>query len=167
MLNHFSAWLTNTPLTVFLENAAWAVPLIQTLHILMIAVVFGGAAFINLRILGLLDTEQPLPNVFSRFLPPLTVGVVVLAVTGVLLIASEPNRAIFRVVFWVKMGLVVAALLATWGQRRWVAAGLAGAAKPSALAYRLLAVVSVGLWVSVIFAGRWIGYVSGWPGSPT
>ena len=90
-----------------------------------------------------------------------------LALTGALLIASEPNRAIFRVVFWVKMALVAAALLATWGQRRWVGAGLGDATKTSALAYRLLAVASVALWVSVIFAGRWIGYVSGWPGSPT
>jgi len=87
-------------------------------------------------------------------------------VTGVLLIASEPNRAIFRVVFWVKMVLIAAALAATWALRR-LAAGPLATASSAPLSHRLLAAASLALWIGVIFTGRWIGYVSGWPGSPT
>ena len=81
--------------------------------------------------------------------------------TGALLIASEPNRAIFRTVFWLKMGLVALALATT--------AALAWSIKAARPVWtgRLLASLSLALWVGVIFAGRWIGYVSGWPGSPT
>ena len=168
MLNAFAAWLSTTPLTAFLENAAWAVPAIQTVHILSIAIVFGGALFINLRILGVFETGRPVQAVLRRFLPPLTWAVAVLAITGALLIASEPNRAIFRIVFWTKMALIGLALAATWGQSRRVARRSAAVPEhPIRLADRVLALLILGVWAGVIFAGRWIGYVSGWPGSPT
>jgi len=167
MLNVFAAWLLRTPVTAFLENAAWAVPTIQTLHILCIAIVFGGAVFINLRIFGLIERDEPVAAVLGRFLPPMTVAIVILAITGALLIASEPNRALFRVVFWVKMGLVLLAVAATWTQQRLILTGPARTDGATALAIRLVAGLTLLLWVGVIFAGRWIGYATGWPGAPT
>lgn len=169
MLNAFAAWLLGTPVTAFLETAAWAVPSIQTLHILCIAVVFGGAAFINLRVLGLIERDQPAALVVGRFLPPMTIAIVVLAITGALLIASEPNRAIFRIVFWVKMSLILLALGATWTQRRLILAGdgARGGDDASGAGVRFFAGVTTLLWIAVIFTGRWIGYVAGWPGSPS
>jgi hypothetical protein len=167
MLNAFATWLLRTPVTAFLENAAWAVPTIQTLHILCIAIVFGGAVFINLRIFGLIERDEPVATVLGRFLPPMTIAIVILAITGALLIASEPNRAMFRVVFWVKMGLVLLAVAATWTQRRLILAGAARDGGAATLSVRLVAGLTILLWVGVIFAGRWIGYATGWPGSPT
>jgi len=167
MLNAFAAWLLHTPVTAFLETAAWAVPTIQTLHILCIAIVFGGAVFINLRVFGLIERDQPVVAVLDRFLPPMAIAIVVLAVTGALLIASEPNRAMFRVVFWIKMGLVLLALAGTWTQRRLILVGAARDEGATTLGVRLFAGVTLLLWVGVIFAGRWIGYATGWPGSPT
>ncbi|MBV9510485.1 MAG: hypothetical protein JO303_09425 [Caulobacteraceae bacterium] len=168
MLNTFAAWLSTTPLTAFLENAAWAVPTIQTVHILCIAVVFGGAVFVDLRVFGVIETGQPISAILDRHLPAMGVALAVLALTGGLLIASEPNRAIFRTVFWIKMALIAAAFAVTWAQARIARTGHAlsedGRAVPF---YRLLAGASLALWIGVIFAGRWIGYVSGWPGSPT
>jgi hypothetical protein len=168
MLEAFAAWLGKSPLTAFLENAAWAVPTIQTLHIFCIAIVFGGAAIVNLRVIGWVERDQPMASVLDRFLPPMGWAVLVLLITGALLIASEPNRALFRTVFWVKMGLVAVGVAATFVQRRAVADGPAWA--PNALpprAFQLLSLATLAIWVAVIFAGRWIGYVSGWPGSPT
>jgi len=167
MLNTFAAWLLGTPVTAFLENAAWAVPTIQTLHILCIAIVFGGAVFINLRVFGLIERDQPAAAVLGRFLPPMTIAIVILAVTGALLIASEPNRALFRVVFWIKMALVLLALAATWAQRRLILTAPALDGGATTVSVRLVAGVTLILWVGVIFAGRWIGYATGWPGSPT
>jgi hypothetical protein len=167
MLNAFAAWLIKTPVTAFLENAAWAVPTIQTLHILCIALVFGGAVFVNLRVFGLIERDQPIAAVLGRFLPPMAIAIVVLAITGALLIASEPNRALFRLVFWVKMGLVLLAVAATWTQRRLLLAGSARDGAATTLSVRLVAGVTLLLWVGAIFTGRWIGYATGWPGSPS
>jgi len=152
MLNAFAAWLLHTPVTAFLENAAWAVPTIQTLHILCIAIVFGGAVFINLRIFGLIERDEPVATVLGRFLPSMTIAIIILAITGALLIASEPNRAMFRVVFWVKMGLVLLAVAATWTQRRLILAGAARDGGAATLSVRLVAGLTILLWVGVIFA---------------
>jgi len=167
MLEAFAAWLGKSPLTGFLETAAWAVPAIQTLHIFCIAIVFGGAVIVNLRVLGLVERDQPIASVLDRFLPPIAWAVLVLLITGALLIASEPNRALFRTIFWIKMGLVAIGVTATFAQRRAVAQGPSWDAhgKPPR-SFQLLSVTTLAIWVAVIFAGRWIGYVSGWPGSP-
>jgi hypothetical protein len=167
MLNAFAAWLLRTPVTAFLENAAWAVPTIQTLHILCIAIVFGGAVFINLRVFGLIERDQPAEAVLGRFLPPMAIAIVILAATGALLIASEPNRALFRVVFWVKMGLILLAVAATWTQRRLILAGSGRGGGATPVSVRLVAGLTLLLWIGVIFTGRWIGYATGWPGSPS
>jgi hypothetical protein len=148
MLNAFAAWLLRTPVTAFLENAAWAVPTIQTLHILCIAIVFGGAVFINLRVFGLIERDQPAEAVLGRFLPPMAIAIVILAATGALLIASEPNRAM-------------------WTQRRLILAGPARGGGATPVSVRLVAGLTLLLWIGVIFTGRWIGYATGWPGSPS
>lgn len=122
---------------------------------------------INLRVFGLIERDEPLAAVLGRFLPPMMIALGVLAVTGALLIASEPNRAMFRLVFWVKMGLILLALAATWTQRRLILAGSAGDDGGAALSVRLVAGLTLMLWIGVIFAGRWIGYATGWPGSPS
>jgi hypothetical protein len=73
----------------------------------------------------------------------------------------------FRVVFWVKMGLILLAVVATWTQRRLILAGPARGGGATPVSVRLVAGLTLLLWIGVIFTGRWIGYATGWPGSPT
>ena len=85
----------------------------------------------------------------------MVIAVVVLALTGALLIASEPGRALFRTVFWVKLGLIAVALAITAAHGRDHGRGVA----------RALALASLLAWIAVICAGRWIAYAQGWPGA--
>ena len=99
-------------------------------------------------------------------LPPLGAAVVVLALTGVVLISGEPTRAPFRVIFWVKLALVLVGVLLTWSlpalaRRRGV--DESGAATAD---LKLIAVATLFVWAAVIVAGRWIGYANPWPGAP-
>lgn len=170
----FAEWLGTTRLSALITRHAWIVPDLQVIHILAIAAVVIGAALINLRVLNLFDRGRPVQAYVDRFLRVIGVAVVVLAVTGFLLIASEPNRALFRTVFWIKLGLVAVAFLLTWAQRPLLrragaGAGLnAGGAASEAVSVpaALLAVLSLLAWAAVIFAGRWIAYADAWPGAP-
>lgn len=167
-LSAFAAWVGKTPLYDAVAGTAWVVPAVQTLHILAIAVAFASATLIDLRVLGALDAGTPLETVLARFLRPIAAALAVLAVSGLVLIVSEPTRAIFRVVFWVKLALVLLVAVATWWLGRAARArGLAQTAGDVAtLDLKIIAGLSLLAWLAIIVAGRWIGYAVAWPGAP-
>ena len=167
ILNRFSDWVTGSWLNLAIAGHDWVVPALQTIHILSVAVALSGVLLINLRVIGWAERTQPVRAVLDRFLWPVTFAVLVLLLTGILQIIGEPNRAIFRAIFWWKMGLLVAALALTWSQRP-VFAGDDGAqaivARPAS---KLVALVALLAWIAVVVAGRWIAYADPWPGAPS
>ena len=165
-LTRLSDWLTGSWLNLAIAGHDWVVPALQTVHILSVAVVLSGVLLINLRIVGWAERSQTVPAVLDRFLAPVTAAVAVLLLTGLLQIIGEPNRAIFRTIFWVKMGLLLAAFALTWSQRPAFARSGVARADPGA-ARKLVAFVTLLLWLAVIVAGRWIAYADPWPGAPS
>lgn len=165
LLVDFSNWLAGSPLPSLVTGHDWLVPAIQVLHILAVAAVVLASAHIHLRTLGVLESDVAIDDVARRFLPLLWGALGVLAFTGILLIASEPIRAIFRAVFWVKLALATAASLATWAQRP--LALNAGGSASVAGGQKALAVAAMIFWVLTIYAGRWIAYADPWAGAPS
>jgi len=166
VLTDFSTWLAASPLPPLVTSHDWLVPAIQVIHILSVAAVVIAALHINLRALNVIEREVSLADVSARFLPILWSALGVLAFTGILLIASEPTRAIFRTVFWIKLALAFAASVATASQRSFAIAGAPG---PSAsdVRQKALAMLTLLFWALTIFAGRWIAYADPWPGAPS
>ena len=155
----FSAWLETTPLSHLLQTVDWLIPAIQTLHILCVALVISSVLMLVLGVFGLHGREQPLARTFARFLPGLSVGVAVLLVSGALMIAAEPDRSLPNPVFQLKMALLVAAAVLTLVNarrlRRLAPAGI-GAVRDARM--RIVATLSLVLWLGVLVAGRWIAY---------
>jgi putative copper export protein len=157
----FAAWLELTPFSQVLQTVGWVVPTVQTVHILAIAAVMGAMLLLNLRLLGVSSKEVPLPRVFGRFVPVIYWAVLVLLSTGVLMVAAEPARSLLNPVFQLKMALLLCALVLTALCRRPLRASPAywSATPGRGRLLRLCGVLSTGLWVGVLFAGRWIAYV--------
>src|SRR5690606_34737498 len=88
----FAAWLQATSFSTTLQSTAWVVPLLQSLHILMIGVVFVSILAVALKVRGWLRVDEPLERVWSRFASYLWTGHVVMATTGLLLVVTEPVR---------------------------------------------------------------------------
>jgi hypothetical protein len=167
MLTAFAVWLRATPFSIAIASHDWIIPAVQSLHIVMIAALIGSVLVINLRLLGLIETGQAVRALMDHYLPVVAVSILVLALTGAVLIIGEPTRALFRITFWIKMALVAAAAMLTWGLSRFSRTPMALAGGVGAA--RLLktgAVIALILWTAIIFAGRWIGYTEGWPGAP-
>jgi uncharacterized membrane protein SirB2 len=159
-LSRLSAWLEQTQFSLAVQTHDWVVPTVQSIHILAIATVAASALMINLRLLGLYATDQPLQEVLARFLPFIAWPLVVLLLTGIVMIAGEPPRSLKNPAFQLKMVLVLAAIVATaiakLALRRNPAFGdVTARRRAGAVA---LAGVSMLLWVSIIFTGRWIAY---------
>lgn len=161
-LRVFAEWLQTTPLSETIQNVSWIIPTIQTIHILCVAVLVTATFFVDLRILGVFSRSQPVAALASRFLSGIWWVLLVLFVTGSLLIVGEPGRSLLNPAFAAKMAmLVVVAGLTVLLQRPlatnegyWDASGGRQAAA------KVIAVLSLVLWSFIVFAGRWIAYVT-------
>src|SRR5690606_10792213 len=124
----------------------------------MIGVVFVSILVVALRILGRVRTEQPFPEVWQRFAPWIWTALVIMAVTGLLLVAGEPVREFTSTSFWLKMALIVVAVVgaASFGHR--AAAIASGAESELSSGSRTAAVATIALWLAIIFLGRAIAY---------
>jgi hypothetical protein len=162
-LDSFCSWLAATPISQTIQTVGWIIPAVQTVHILAVAAVVTSALMIDLRLLGVRGNDQSVAGVASRFLPFIWWPLPVLLASGAILIVAEPARALENPVFMLKMGLLLAAAGVTLAcqiplQRNEAFWELSPGRKRAA---RLIAAVSIPLWVAIICAGRWIAYVQG------
>jgi uncharacterized membrane protein len=157
----FSDWLSATPLSMQIQTVEWIIPTVQTIHILSIALVTSSAAMVDLHVLGVLSRSQPLVAVTRRFLPWIWWTLLVLLLSGATLIIGEPARSLANPAFILKMCMLAAVLIVTLifqkgimrDEHYWESS------PRRVINSRLLAGLSLVLWIGIVFAGRWIAYV--------
>jgi hypothetical protein len=161
MLEDFSQWLAGTSASYFVQDVAWIIPLTQTIHILAIAIVMFAIGTLNLRLMGIAGRNQSFSGMVNHFMPWIWVALVVLLLSGSILTIGEPARQLLNDAFRLKMLMVVTVVLLMFAVQRatrkdahyWeVTSGRRWAA-------RLIALVSLCLWVSIVVAGRLIAYM--------
>src|SRR5688572_7765158 len=96
----FAQWLELTAVSVAIKETDWIIPLVQSIHIITIAIVFGSILMLALRVLGLIRIDQAPAVVLARFSPWIRRGLLVLLLTGTLLVLGEPIREIMSLSFW-------------------------------------------------------------------
>jgi uncharacterized protein DUF6644 len=106
--------LEESALSQAIKDATWVIPLLQSIHIVTIGVVFVSSLMIALRVLGRMRADEPFALVWARFAPWMWYGLVVMVVTGVLLVIGEPVREFTAFSFWLKMTLLAIAVTATF-----------------------------------------------------
>jgi len=159
-LSEFCKWLAATPLSHTIQSAGWIIPTLQTIHILSVAVVFSSAILVDLRIWRLLERDVPLPEIARRFLPTIWPVLLILLLTGSLLIVGEPRRSLLNSTFYLKMALLAVAIMLTAGLQRSISSSSIFWDKDRwrRMAGQFAATVSILVWCSILFAGRWIAY---------
>jgi hypothetical protein len=154
----FAKWLSATALSHTIQTQGWIIPTLQTLHILCLAVVFSSVMLVDLRALRILQRDVLLDDVAKRFLPVVLPLVGVLLVTGSLLIIGEPRRSLLNETFYIKLVLIAFALLLTTALQRAIAGGFMEKGAWQQGSGQLIAALSMLVWCSVLFAGRFIAY---------
>jgi uncharacterized membrane protein len=158
-LQHFVVWLEQTSLSQTIQIVPWIIPLVQTIHILAIAAVIGSMGFLDLRVLGLAARSQSLASVRDRLLPWMWRALIVLLLSGIVMVIGEPGRSLVNPIFQLKMTLVVIAATTTiFFARTLRSVGGQDEHQSAPVSAKLTAIVSLALWISIVFAGRWIAY---------
>ena len=153
-----SKWLSATSVSHEIQTVGWIIPTLQTIHILGVAVLFSSAILVDLRVLRVLQRDVPLVDVARRFLPVIWPVLLVLLLSGSLLIIGEPRRSLLNTTFFVKMTLLVVAIVLTAGLQWSFASTFWDKGQGRRVAGQLAAVLSILVWCGILFAGRWIAY---------
>jgi hypothetical protein len=154
-LRALGEWLTETAFSQAIQTTSWAIPAIQTVHILCVAGLFASAVILALRLFGLGLATEPVAQLSQRFVPVIWKLLLALIVTGLLLIVAEPGRVLTNPAFFLKMGLLLTAVLLTL----WIARSAGRTATAINGLHKLGGLATVLLWAGMIFAGRFIAYV--------
>ena len=139
----------------------WLFPIVETVHVLTLTIVFGSIAMVDLRLVGLTGRGSSISRLSAETLPWTWTAWVLSAISGSLLFMSKAvtyfGNFEFRMKF-IFMGLAALNMLIFhFGAYRLVNQWDTGVPPISA---RVAGALSIGFWVAVIFFGRWLGFTT-------
>jgi hypothetical protein len=135
----------------WIATSPWAYPALEVVHILGVALLLGNLVALELRVWGAAG-ELPVAALARLSLGLALTGFALAAGSGLLMFASQPLELLANRSFVLKLGL-----LALAGLNAALFHARGGLGRLDALA-RIQTLVSLGLWIGAIIAGRWIAY---------
>ena len=138
-----------------LNDAEWAFPLAECVHIGAMAVGVGSIALVDFRMLNL-GLRHETPSQILRYTELWTiVALVFVLFSGSALFLSQVGIYLINPIFPIKMYLLLAAVIYNFTLHRKVAM----MENPSPTLSRLVAGVSLLLWVLIVFGGIFTGFL--------
>ena len=133
-----------------------AFPILECFHIGGFALSIGMTALVDFRLLGLgLRDEKP-AEIANNGLWWMLAGLIVAVFSGFLIMSTDPDMYYLNWVFDVKMVCLVLALVFNYTIHRKVVAASGSENGVSPAIGRRVAVISLALWLSVVFGGIFI-----------
>ena len=149
----FAEAVERTPFAVWATESALAYPVANTAHVIGAILLVGAIGLLDLRLLGY-ARGAPLP-VMARALTPLAIGgFAIMVASGAVLFASDAVALAGSWIFGAKLVLILLAGANALAFRL----AFARHDDPVPMAAKLLATLSLVLWLTVVVAGRWIAY---------
>ncbi len=136
-----------------LNASEFIFPTLEVFHIVGFAICVGTIALVDFRLLGVGMNQQKTAEVAQDVAPWTLVGLALILLSGPLMFSSDPDMYYLNPAFQVKMVCFALALLFNYTIRRRVA--LRGG---SGAYGKVVAAVSLLLWISVIFGGIFIAF---------
>ncbi len=153
------SWLENTSVALWVGGSLWGYPATLSLHAVGLAIVVGIFAMRDLRLLGLFPALAP--QAFLGLSKLGWVGFIVNAVSGIMLFTSQAVTFAGSAAFLIKLGCIVAAMVLAGiiQSRLRLAVEVQSGTLVISASTRIIAAISLSLWMSAIIAGRLIAYL--------
>jgi hypothetical protein len=155
-LSDFALNMSEWPLTQWVVSHFWTIPILQIIHILGIAGSFTAVLMLNLRIFGFAG-HASMAETARRYSRVLWWALVIVVASGISMLFGDTVRNLLNAIFWIKMVLVVVAILVSiafaksMGRQLSTGDVVGGGSKATAI-------FLVILWCTIILCGRWIAY---------
>ena len=151
----FFEWLESLQFTAAIDQSGYVGAAINVMHLLALTVFLGAVLVVDVRLLGQGMTKQPVARVARDAQPWLVIGFLAVAVTGLLQVVTTPMKAYYSAQFWLKMELLMVAVIFTFAVRHRIAR--ADEARVGPLWGKVVAAASITLWTTIAVQGRLIG----------
>jgi len=158
----FLATIQGSNLASTIRDSLYLFPLLEATHVIGFTMVFGTITVIDLRLLGLASTRRPFSRIASEILKWTWAAFALTVTTGLMMFITNAGVYYNNFFFRSKMVLLALAginmlmfeLTAGRSVRQW------DTSKSAPRSGKAVAVVSLALWITIIFLGRWIGFTT-------
>jgi hypothetical protein len=166
MLLSLAIWVQNLAFFAYLRSSAYTFPTILALHLCAISLFGAMIVATDLRLLGWAFRRSSAAAVVDQLRVPKRIGFLLAATCGFLLFCSKAEEYYGNIFFRIKVLLFILVLLHALIFRAYVYNRPAELDGPGGTPWRakLAAGLSLCLWVSILCAGRAIGYLPPHPG---
>ncbi|MBU3602866.1 DUF6644 family protein [Polynucleobacter sp. AP-Kaivos-20-H2] len=159
-MNDILIFIYSNPLAQTIRENELLFPWIEAIHVLAVTLVIGSIALVDLRLIGVRALNRAISNISKELLPITWMAFLAAAITGAILFTSNAlsySQNFYFISKIILLGLaginmmcfqfIIGKNLDSWNhyQQLPIAARIAGA-------------ISLTLWISIIFCGRWIGF---------
>lgn len=147
----FFKWCAAFSVSQAISKSMWGFAVIETIHIIGLAMLLGSIFVLNLRVMGY-GVKQPADKLAKEIFRLAIAGFVIIIVTGVLMFMSAATTYMGSDPFAIKLGLLALAIALQFAMHK-VPGMYAGS-----MAGKVLACVAMLCWFGVAYAGRGIAF---------
>jgi hypothetical protein len=153
----FFEWCYNSGLGTYVRDSSFAVPLVEVVHLIGLAMLLGSLVVMDLGLIGIGMRRQPVAEYARSLEPWVWRGLTLMVLSGVPIFMNEATRCYDSWPFRIKMTLLATAIIFHFTVHRKVTAPDRKNVSP--WLGKLTGLVSMTLWFGVGMAGRAIGFV--------
>jgi uncharacterized membrane protein len=151
MLLHLCRWLQDNSFVALINGTAWTAAALEIVHYFSMFILVGSMVIVDLRVLGLVGRQQDATQLADRLFPWIWSSLALNFLSGFFMFAGSAVAYYRNDIFYDKVGVVLLAIVANiivqQSVRKWNQL-------PAMPAWaKLIAVVSICLWIGAIIAG--------------
>jgi hypothetical protein len=141
-----------------------SMPVVEAIHVMTAAVVFGTILIVDLRLLGFPSTSRPFTRIEHEILRYTWGAFIISVVTGILMFSANATTYYGNTAFRLKMLALLVAGVNMAVFELVIKRGVASWDKDvaPARAARFAGAASIVIWTAVIFIARWIAWTKGY-----
>lgn len=147
--------LAHSALGQYMQTSKWGFAIVETIHLIALAVLGGAVLIVDLRLLGVVLRKESARMIGRDLSRLLLVSLITMILSGVAMLSEEALKCYYNPAFRWKIALLVAAMCFYFTLHRRALIKIDKQAPT--LWTKTAAVVSLVLWLGVGVAGRAIG----------
>jgi uncharacterized membrane protein len=151
MLLHLCRWLQDNSFIAVINGTSWTAAALEIVHYFSMFILVGSMVIVDLRVLGLVGRRQDPTQLADRLFPWMWASLALNFLSGFLMFAGSATAYYHNDIFYDKMAVILLAIVANTIVQQKVRKWNQLPAVPAWA--KLIAVVSIGLWVGAIIAG--------------